>query len=349
MAPGLARNLDFAEGLGAGLEEEEDFPAWYAAVYETFPLGDKRGELREGDCDYGGGGAGAVVDIMERVSALHRYIGHVGEGVDAAAANEFACLSNATFDTVPAAAGGGGLSADIMGPNVALVHALGLTPEDFKLVERRGAMVVWSPRSNMYLYGRTLNMTALLLESDITVALGTDWLPSGSATMGREAVCAADVAREKLGLRIPPKTLWEMATVNAAVVAGFEDEIGSLEVGKLADIVVFGKKEDDEDEDEDEDEDGDDNNTTNDPFGQAIFAPQEAVELVLRAGKVLLASSALQGLTTESCESVAFGASEKIVCVADELGTSFRELEASLQGMYPAILPDIPPEEPTCR
>ncbi|KAI1193091.1 metal dependent amidohydrolase [Nemania serpens] len=327
MAPGLARNLDFADGLGDGL-------AGPAATYDTFPLRDRLGIMRNGDCDYG-------PDPIDRATAAgyHRYVGHVGEGVDLEAANEFACLSNVTFDVTPALAGGGGggggLSTDIIGPNVALVHALGLTARDFDVIAARDAKVVWSPRSNMHLYGKTLNASALLA-AGITVALGTDWLPSGSATMAREAACAASVAREGYGVELAPKVLWEMATRNAAVVAGFEDRLGSLEAGKLADIVVFGEA-------------SPDGSNAVDPFAQAIFAPQDKIELVLRGGKILLASSALGDLASGTCEPVAFGKSDKVACVADELGSSFEEFAASLRGVYPAVLPDIPPDEPTCR
>ncbi|KAI0479945.1 hypothetical protein F4859DRAFT_477845 [Xylaria cf. heliscus] len=324
MVPGLARNLDFADGMEAGLRGP-------AAVYDTFPLRDRLGVLRNGDCDYG-------VDPIDRdaASTHHRYIGHIGEGIDAEAANEFACLSNMTFDTIPALEGAeGGLSTDIMAPNVALVHALGLTPGDFDVVAARGAKVVWSPRSNMALYGKTLDVS-YLLDAGITVALGTDWLPSGSATIGREAVCAAAATKECYGVELAPKVLWKMATINAAVVAGFEDRLGSLEVGKLADIVVFREW-------------SRDGEGGVDPFAQAIFAPQGEIELVLRGGKILLASSEIRDLTSKACEAVAFGKSDKIVCVADELGSSFKELEASLQGVYPVVLPDVPPDEPTCE
>lgn len=324
MAPGLARNLDFADGLEDGLE---DGPA---ATYDTFPLRDKLGTMRNGDCDYG---PDIPID-RDTAAGYHRYIGHVGEGVDLEAANEFACLSNLTFDVTPALAGGG-LSTDIIGPNVALVHALGLTARDFDVIAARGAKVVWSPRSNMHLYGKTLNASALLA-AGITVALGTDWLPSGSATMGREAACAASVARESHGVELAPKVLWEMATRNAAVVAGFEDRLGSLDAGKLADIVVFGEA-------------SRDGGHAVDPFAQAIFAPPDKIELVLRGGKILLASPAIGDLTSGACESVAFGKSDKVACVADELGSSFEELAASLRGVYPAVLPALPPDEPTCR
>ncbi|KAI1812373.1 metal dependent amidohydrolase [Poronia punctata] len=323
MVPGLARNLDFADGLEDGL----DGPI---ASYDTFPLDDPVGIIRHGDCDYG-------PDPIDQATATgyHRFLAHVGEGVDEAAANEFTCLSNLTFDTTPAPTGGG-LSTDIVAPNFALIHALGLTDEDFSMVAARGAKIVWSPRSNMYLYGKTLN-ASYLLEAGITVALGTDWLPSGSATMAREAVCGAHAMKVMYDREVPAKVLWEMATINAATVAGFEDHIGSIEVGKLADIVVF---------------EGDycpEYDSDPDPFAQAIFAPEENIELVLRGGKILLASSELGDLASSStCEMLA-SLSNKMACVADELGFTFEEFEDKLKGVYPAVLPGIPPYEPTCE
>ncbi|KAK5632097.1 hypothetical protein RRF57_007811 [Xylaria bambusicola] len=317
MVPGLARNLDFTDGLEDGLESR-------LVIYDTFPLKDRLGIMRNGDCDYGPN----AID-RDTATQYHRYIGHIGEGIDVEAANEFICLSNVTFDTTPAI-DGSGLSTDIIAPNVALVHALGLSLHDFDVVAARGAKVVWSPRSNMYLYGTTLNVTHLL-GAGITVALGTDWLPSGSATMGREAACAVSATREIYNVSLAAKVLWEMATINAARVAGYEDELGSLEAGKLADIVIFSGERD------------------GDPYEQAIFAPQEKIELVLRGGKVLVASSGMKDLTSGSCEQVSFGNVDKTVCVADELGSSFRELEASLRGVYPAVLPGVPPYEPSCK
>ncbi|KAI8630010.1 metal dependent amidohydrolase [Xylariaceae sp. FL1651] len=325
MVPGLARNLDFADGLEDGL----DGPI---AIWDVFPLDDAIGILRNGDCNYG-------PDPIDReaVSQFHRYLAHVGEGVDAEAANEFSCLSNMSFWPKPTPSVGG-RSTDIIAPNVGLVHALGLTVENYDMVAARGAKIIWSPRSNVYLYGKTLNVSDLL-ESGITIALGTDWLPSGSATMGREAICGASVMNESYGVNLQPKILWEMATINAAKVAGFEDHLGSLEVGKLADIAIFNNIFQERELSYDE----------VDPFSQAIFAPQENLELVLRGGKILLANAGITALTTGTCENITFGKSEKIVCIADELGSLFRDIETSLQGVYPVVLPGVPPDEPSCK
>jgi hypothetical protein len=206
MVPGLVRNLDFALGLEDGLFAP-------TATFDVFPLDDAVGVQRHGDCDYG-----SAAITKDEAGRLYRYLAHIAEGVDAVAENEFQCLSNSTFDVTPRP-DGGGRSTDIIAPNLTLIHASSLTNKDFDLVAARGAMVVWSPRSNMFLYGRTLNVT-YHLEAGITVALGTDWLPSGSATMGREAVCAREVMLKGYDIELASQDLWYIMTINAATVAG---------------------------------------------------------------------------------------------------------------------------------
>ncbi|KAF2812662.1 metal dependent amidohydrolase [Mytilinidion resinicola] len=320
MASGLTRNLDHVAGLEAGLYNP-------AATWAVFPLDDMSGILRNGDCDYG-----PNATTGDTAGKIYRYLAHVGEGVDAEAANEFQCFSSETYDVTPAPAGGG-LSYDIIAPNLALVHALGLTEADFDLVAERGAHVVWSPRSNVFLYGKTLNVS-YLLEAGVNVALGTDWLPSGSATMAREAVCALSVTKESYKRTIESKTMWEMMTINAAHAASFEDHIGSLAPSKLADIVIFSTSP---------------SLSYHDPFARAIYAPEENIELVMRGGKILVAGTGLEDLATGACESVAFGDVTKTICVEEELGASYVEFEKKLGGVYPAILPCVPPDEPSCE
>ncbi|KAJ6787395.1 hypothetical protein PWT90_09808 [Aphanocladium album] len=319
MVPGLARNLDFVGGLEDGLTARVD-------EYSIFPLDDAKGILRNGDCNYG-----PHAITKEGAGKYYRYVAHIAEGVDAEAANEFRCLSDQTFGPGPHTKRAGA-GTDIIAPNLAIVHGLGLSDADYDMVARRGASVVWSPRSNVSLYGKTLNVT-YLLEAGIKVALGSDWQPSGSATMAREAACGAYVTEKSYGYRIQPRTLWEMMTINAAEVGGFERHLGSLEVGKMADIAIWGV----------------DEHQRQDQYAQVVFGNPENLELVLRGGRVLLASEELGSVAKDKCELLRFGAFTKVACVAADLNMTFAEFERVLGYPYPSILPGIPPNEPSCE
>ncbi|MDX0315730.1 amidohydrolase family protein [Sinorhizobium meliloti] len=320
MVPGLVRNLDFTDGL-----EGIDSPR---VAYATFPLNDAAGILREGDCDYGPNAA-----TRRQVGAFHAYVAHIGEGVDAAAENEFKCLSDAHFDNTPQEAGGG-VSDDILLRTTTLVHALGLTSRDLDLVAHRGNKIVWSPRSNISLYGKTLNAREAV-EKGIILALGTDWLPSGSANLLREIACAQDYNASHLDSYLTAKDFWEMVTVNAAEVAEMKSKIGVLQRGAVADIVVFsgGGK---------------------DPYQSVIESREDGILLLMRGGKILLRDKTLDAFnfpSGEQCESLTIGNSEKSICVADEIGGSYTQLAAEMtqQNIYPAIFEDVPENEPSCE
>lgn len=137
--------------------------------------------------------------------------------------------------------------------------------------------------------------------------------------------------KSSFGQVLDSKTLWEMMTVNAAKVAGFDHVLGSLEEKKLADISVFSGR------------------RLDDPYAAAVYGQVQNVELVMRGGKILVAGGALEKMTDSRCEDVMFGAARKIVCVEEELGTSFSALETALGGVYPAILTGIPRDEPSCE
>jgi len=320
MAPGLARNLDLAQGL-EGL-------AVPPARYAVFPLDDAAGILREGDCDYGPKAA-----TEADVRPLYAYVAHVAEGVDAAARNEFACVDDAGFDTTPAP-GGGGVSHALVAGNVAIVHGVALTPPMLAEVARRGASIVWSPRSNLSLYGRTLDVAAAEALG-INLALGTDWLPSGSISMPREAACALDYSRDQLGGRIGAAEVWRMMTLNAARAVHEDDAIGSLQVGLAADLVLV-------------------RGHGGDPYETVVRASAPDVLLVLRGGKALAGEAVVMRAATKGragCEPVTMAGEAHTVCIADDAARSYRALAAEMagKGVWPAFFKGAPPVEPTCR
>ena len=103
-----------------------------------------------------------------------------------------------------------------------------------------GAKLVWSPQSNLRLYGETTR-AADALELGLLVGLGADWLPSGSTSLLAEL----KVARRGLanqGRKPKAKELVDMVTRDAAKIAGLEDKLGQLAKGRPADLVVLERR-----------------------------------------------------------------------------------------------------------
>ncbi|GFZ76877.1 amidohydrolase family protein [Nesterenkonia alkaliphila] len=122
----------------------------------------------------------------------------------------------------------------ILGPQVHLQHCVGIDEEEIVHLASTGTHVSHAP-------GGGLNVAALLAQG-VNVALTTD----GAAPLRPfDLLLAARTAREAQVVRtgdrylLPPGKLLEMITIDAARAVGMQDEIGSLEPGKRADLVLI--------------------------------------------------------------------------------------------------------------
>ena len=127
---------------------------------------------------------------------------------------------------------------DLVEPQTGLVHAVGLTAGDIYNIEPEYSKVVWSPRSNIALYGNTASIS-VIERAGVPMALGTDWLPSGSANLLRELACAIDLNENYFDGFFSDVQLWRMVTTNAAFVAGAQLSTGMLKAGLAGDLAVF--------------------------------------------------------------------------------------------------------------
>jgi cytosine/adenosine deaminase-related metal-dependent hydrolase len=111
---------------------------------------------------------------------------------------------------------------------------------DFDILRESKSTVSHNPTSNLKL-GSGIAPIPDMLAAGVNVALGTDGAPcNNSYDMFREMHLASVLhcgARQNAGL-INAYQVLEMATINGARALGLEDQIGSLEVGKKADIVI---------------------------------------------------------------------------------------------------------------
>ncbi|MAZ60387.1 MAG: hypothetical protein CL753_08000 [Chloroflexi bacterium] len=135
----------------------------------------------------------------------------------------------------------------ILGTNVLLSHGLGLDESEVVCLAESGSKVVVCPTAAIKSgFGMTRSgLLPEMLTQGLTVCLGTDAgnnsnLVETMRSMYLAAVLYKD-SREDVDL-IPPETALEMATINGAEALGLSNEIGSIEIGKKADIVLFDTK-----------------------------------------------------------------------------------------------------------
>ena len=124
-----------------------------------------------------------------------------------------------------------------------LAHVAAIDDQDVELIARSGARIAHQPGASTHgCYGAIAHgRIPELLAAGVTVGLGCDAnSANNSLDMFRAINLAATLHKEARldpGL-VPPEQALEMATIDAARAIHWEDTIGSLEVGKAADIVV---------------------------------------------------------------------------------------------------------------
>jgi 5-methylthioadenosine/S-adenosylhomocysteine deaminase len=129
----------------------------------------------------------------------------------------------------------------LLGPQLVAVHMTQLTDEEILRVADTGAHVVHCPESNLKLASGFCPVHDLIA-AGVNVALGTDGAASNNdLNMLGELRTAALLAKGVAGMAnaVPAEQALRMATWNGAKALGLEDEIGSLEVGKAADVVAL--------------------------------------------------------------------------------------------------------------
>ncbi|HYI00759.1 amidohydrolase family protein [Hyalangium sp.] len=311
--PGLLRNLDKdSVTTSGGNQQGLDEPA---LLYQTFPLGDSgAGELTN-SCAYPG------IDSPSVIPQHSAYFPHVGEGIEESAHNEFRCTSTT--------ANGG---RDLFQRQTAVIHGIAVTAKEIGTMASKGTDLIWSPRSNLSLYGDTA-MVPAYKTMGVTIALGTDWVQSGSMNVLRELQCADYLNATYYARTFTDEQLWRMVTASAADITATQEKLGRLEPGKVADLAIFRLR-----------------TFAASPYRAVITANSEDVVLTMRGGKPLYGDQALVAtLGQGGCESVEVCGAPKVLCVNDEMGQTFTALQTANASAYPLFFCNqAPKDEPTC-
>ena len=275
---GLARNLDFASGLYSQDVNQEPLR------YEVFPL-----ELPLKDAE-------AVRNGLAS-GTLKAFLIHASEGVDASAAREFKMIKARGF----------------LQPGVSIIHGVALGPGDFKELVDNGVGFIWSPRSNIELYGRTADVHTAR-QDDLTIALAPDWSPTGSTGLLQELRFAYHWNLQQTPKVFDNQELIRMVTENPAKLVAASDKIGAIKSGMVADLIVMPPNDES-------------------PALALLDSKPGSVELVVVGGKPLLGTPGLmqQVPTTGNVELITVCGNQKALAIkGDTQGESWQAIETKL-------------------
>jgi cytosine/adenosine deaminase-related metal-dependent hydrolase len=172
------------------------------------------------------------------------------------------------------------------------IHSTGLRPDDFRILRNHGGSMVWSPLSNLLLYGKTSDVAAAK-RAGVRIGIGSDWSPSGSKNLLGELKVAWLVS-QTLKSHFSAREIVEMATIQAAAILKWEKVLGSLEPNKRADVLVI-------------------EGTRRDPYDTLLQATEKDIPLVMINGIPRFGTPRLLGELGVQGESIKVGGLDRKV------------------------------------
>jgi 5-methylthioadenosine/S-adenosylhomocysteine deaminase len=129
----------------------------------------------------------------------------------------------------------------LLGPDMLAAHCVWVDDEEIGLLRETGTKVAYNPVSNMKLADGVAPVWKMI-EQGVTVGLGTDGAGSND-NLDMFACMKMGAYLQKVStmnpVHLPSKKVLEMATIGGARALQMEDRIGSIEVGKNADLTVI--------------------------------------------------------------------------------------------------------------
>ena len=131
-------------------------------------------------------------------------------------------------------------SLNLLDDNAVLAHCIHVDDEEINLLKRKRVRVAHCPSSNLKL-GSGIAPIPLFLKKGISVSLGADGAPcNNNLSMFNEMRLASVIQKPVNGAEVlDAETVFRLATIEGAKALNLEDEIGSIEKGKKADLVLI--------------------------------------------------------------------------------------------------------------
>ncbi len=261
--------------------------------------------------------------FLARLKRVNCFLLHLSEGTNAAAREHFLALHVAPTEWAITRA-------------LAGIHCAALAPADFAVLGQLGGAMIWSPLSNLLLYGATADIEAARA-SNVRIGIGSDWSPSGSKNLLGELKVASLVGQQVGG--IDDKDIVAMATRDAAQILGWDKAIGTLEAGKRADLLVIG-------------------GTSPTPYEALIRAREVDIALVMINGVARFGRVNLMKSFAASGEKITVGGESRMAFFVQKtqdpavaaigLGQAAKKLKAALAKL-PALAAELEKPKPVAR
>jgi 5-methylthioadenosine/S-adenosylhomocysteine deaminase len=171
-----------------------------------------------------------LADLEPYVAAVNQgrgFISHTAEGTQPTLRQEFTLLDQ----------------AGLIRKQLVVIHGGALTGPDFQLLAAGDATLVWSPFSNLWLYGATADIAAATA-AGVRICLGSDWAPSGTRNILWELKVADLWNQAQPSPVFTDQELTGLVTANPgqALSGLWPHPVGSIQAGGLADLVVVARR-----------------------------------------------------------------------------------------------------------
>ncbi len=206
---------------------------------------------------------------------------HLSEGVDPTALNAFEALKNPQ-------SGAWAISNHLAG-----IHCLALGDTEFAVMQANKGSMIWSPLSNLMLYGQTAKISTAK-KHGVPIALGSDWSPSGSKNLLHE-LKVAKVANDVFNFGYSDADIVGLATSSAAAIVKWNTVVGSIEANKRADITMIAAP------------------AKADPYSAIIAAHETDVELVIIDGQPTVGTSTMMSTLGAQGETITIGGEKRVI------------------------------------
>jgi len=227
---------------------------------------------------------------------------HLGEGIDEYTRQELDVLE----------------AKGLLRQETLIIHGTAFRTPEFQRMAKAGAKLVWSPASNIALYGKSMEVEEAI-RAGVEVSLGVDWSPSGSHDLLAELKVAEAVNREKMHGIIKPTQWAAMITNRPARGLALQQYVGSLAAGMKADFTILRKR-------------------ARSPHQSLLKNELPDVEMVWVGGQLLYGDQDIvDALKPGVCEPLTVKGVRKRLC-AGAGPDSFAQLKARISVSYPGLV-----------